>query len=123
MNMKIGGIDHGSPADGGDEDARLRALLRDDFAQAAHLDDDGFSARVLRALPPPRLPWLEALSAFAVLLALAAGLAPHAADLAPQLAGQVTALLNGVGLSWVGPGSVLLPLLGLGLAGVVLADD
>lgn len=44
-----------------DEDAWIERLLREDAAHQPHIDDGGFSARVLAALPAPRkssLPWL-----------------------------------------------------------------
>jgi hypothetical protein len=39
----------------------LERLLREDAARAPHLEDGGFSARVMASLPPPRKPaarWL-----------------------------------------------------------------
>ncbi len=44
-----------------EEDAWLERLLREDAARQPHLEDAGFSARVLAALPAPRkspTPWL-----------------------------------------------------------------
>lgn len=58
-----------------DGDARwLRELLRDDAVQTPHLADDGFTARVLQALPPPQRRWLDGLSATIVAAALGVGL-------------------------------------------------
>jgi len=41
-------------AGGAFNDAWLERLLHEDAAQQRHIDDDGFSARVLAALPPPQ---------------------------------------------------------------------
>src|SRR5262249_3130076 len=43
------------------EDAWLERLLREDVEQQPHIDDAGFSARLIASLPPPRKPvprWL-----------------------------------------------------------------
>lgn len=43
-----------SPVPAPAQDAWLESLLRDDALQAPYIDDDGFTARLMTALPPPR---------------------------------------------------------------------
>lgn len=62
----------------GDDDAWLESLLRKDAQQLAHIDDDGFAARVMASLPAPRKqvrPWLVPAMA-AIGGAVAMGLTP-----------------------------------------------
>jgi len=62
----------------GGDDAWLESLLRNDARQLAHIDDEGFSARVIAALPAPRRsvrPWLVPAMA-AIGGAVAMGLTP-----------------------------------------------
>jgi hypothetical protein len=71
-----GSLIHGAFADG--DDAWLELLLRNDAQQLAHIDDDGFSARVMAVLPPPQRsvrPWLVPAMA-AIGGAVALGLTP-----------------------------------------------
>lgn len=61
---------------GGDD--WLERLLREDAAHAPHVEDAGFSARVMASLPPPRKPavrWLVPAMA-ALGAAVAAGFTP-----------------------------------------------
>jgi hypothetical protein len=82
MSAEIPGVEQELPGE-----ARLEALLRADAARDAYIEDAGFSAGVLAALPPPRrrrsYRWLgPALGGLAV--AGLAGFSPLAHDvLAP----------------------------------------
>lgn len=82
MNPQVPGVDEEL------DDAGLERLLRQDAARDAYVEDAGFSARVMAALPPPRrqrsYSWLgPALGTVAV--AGVAGFSPLTADLVVQL--------------------------------------
>lgn len=115
---------HDDPAD----DRWLREVLHDGAAQAPYLDDAGFTARVVQALPPPRRRWLDGLSATIGIAALGLGLLYFTGLLqAPltQFAGGLLGYFSSV-LAQASPSTLLpllAPLLALYLAGAALLDD
>jgi len=80
------------------DDARLEQLLRADAARDAYVEDDGFTARLMAQLPPPRrqrsYSWLgPALGGLAV--ASVACFSPVVADISVQLLTPLKAGLHG----------------------------
>lgn len=112
-----------------DGDARwLRELLRDDAVQTPHLADDGFTARVLQALPPPQRRWLDGLSATIVAAALGVGLLYFTGLLQAPLSSFADGLVGHFSSALAQPSpstmlSLLAPLLALYLAGATLLED
>lgn len=106
----------------------LRELLRDDAAQAPHVDDGGFTARVVLALPPPQRRWVDGLSATLVIVALGLGLLYFTGLLQAPLAQFADGLIGRFSSALAQPSpatllSLLAPLLALYLAGAALLDD
>jgi hypothetical protein len=109
------------------DDIWLREWLRDDAERAPYLDDAGFTARVVAALPAPRRRWLDGLSGVVIvavlglaLLFVAGLLQAPLANLAENIAEPFSAAL-----ARPSPGallSLLAPLLALYLAGAALLE-
>lgn len=79
----------GSAFTGPGDDAWLEALLREDARRQPHIADEGFAARVLQQLPPPRRTaprWLVP-AAGVIGAAAAIGLTPAGAYVAGNLVG------------------------------------
>lgn len=117
-----------------DDDAWLREALHADLSRADHLDDAGFSARVVQRLPAPRLPWLDLLSALLVVVVVVIGLWPVPVSFGAALAGyaqsaggllstqvtQVDTLLSRV--SWSFVLGTLAPVAAPALASLLFAE-
>lgn len=106
----------------------LRELLHDDAAQAPYLDDAGFTARVVQALPRSRRRWLDNLSAAAAVVAFGVGLLYFSGLLQVPLAQFTDGLIGYFSFVLAQPLSssllaLLAPLLALYLAGAALVEE
>ncbi|NGY03592.1 hypothetical protein [Solimonas terrae] len=124
MNRRIESDLHDDAADA----VWLQSLLHDDAERMPYLDDAGFSARVLQALPPPRRRWLEGLSGLVIVAALGSGLLYLVGLLQTPLAGMADRTVEHFSLVLAQPTpgsllSLLAPLLALYLAGATLLED
>lgn len=112
-----------------DDDAPwLRELLHDDAAQMPYLDDDGFSARVVQALPPPRRRWLDGLSGVIAVAVIGLGLLFFTGLLQPTLDAVTTTLVERCSAAIAHPSAaaawaLLAPLFALYLAAAALLEE
>ena len=115
-----------------EDDAWLRTALHDDLARADYLEDDGFSVRIVRALPPPQvqLPWLDVLSVLLVSLVFAVALWPVLAGWGDALAAALPSagdwlssrLPPAAAQVWWSLLGTLAPVAALALAAILFAD-